>query len=229
MQEIGTKALGKLGDINIITIAFSLSARAAKGVSSIESWLTVCYLLWFNVNTASLNLNTSCHIDFMFMDAVEVLALLVNNGLLLSHKNGYRECCQLSEVTPLQWTLDSLLAWIGGVKDQSLFEGRAHGGIGSLFKWNGMSNAGGNYQEYSSFLQVMNLLFNSIPFQRYVSGYSQMGMNHAPDQYFHGRVRKKECGGGRARTETKEHFNFPKAIERIIRRVLVLPIDNDHE
>ncbi|KAG2716987.1 hypothetical protein I3760_03G152800 [Carya illinoinensis] len=78
----------------------SVLCSRAKDVTSIELWLTACFLLWFNIDIASLNLNTSCHLDFMFMDAVEVLALLVNNGLLCSYQNGYQECCRLSEVMP---------------------------------------------------------------------------------------------------------------------------------
>ncbi|KAB1201981.1 5'-adenylylsulfate reductase 2, chloroplastic [Morella rubra] len=182
--------LGKLGDI-IYTLPFS----GAETVSSLASWLTVWLFLVFSLKAARLNTyrfyqffdalkQYNIYDEDMFLDAVEGMALIGDNGVFITHKDGCKECCKVKKVTPLWRVIKSLLALITGLKDKSTgtrvvlpvilvdpsLEG-SDNGICSFFKWNAVSNVVN--QEYWGFLQAMEVLFYGVHFQRCVSiGYA---------------------------------------------------------
>jgi adenylyl-sulfate reductase (glutathione) len=185
--EIIDKALEKFG--NDIAIAFS----GAEDVVLIEyAKLTGRPFRVFSLDTGRLNPETyrffdevekhyGIHIEYMFPDAVEVQALVRNKGLFSFYDDGHQECCRVRKVRPLRRALKGLRAWITGQrKDQSpgtrsevpvvqvdpAFEGM-DGGVGSLVKWNPLSNVTGN--EVWNFLRAMDVPVNSLHSQGYVS------------------------------------------------------------
>ncbi|XP_022720621.1 5'-adenylylsulfate reductase 2, chloroplastic-like isoform X1 [Durio zibethinus] len=185
--EIIDKALEKFG--NDIAIAFS----GAEDVALIEyAKLTGRPFRVFSLDTGRLNPETyrffdevekhyGIRIEYMFPDAVEVQALVRSKGLFSFYEDGHQECCRVRKVRPLRRALKGLRAWITGQrKDQSpgtrsevpvvqvdpVFEGM-DGGIGSLVKWNPVSNVDG--KDIWNFLRAMNVPVNSLHTQGYVS------------------------------------------------------------
>lgn len=173
----------------------SVLCSGAETVSSLASWLTVWLFLVLSLKATRLNTyrfyqffdalkQYNIHDEDMFLDAVERQALIGDNGVFISHKDGCKECCKVKKVTPLWRVIKSLLASITGLKDKSTgtrvvlpvilvdpsLEG-SDNGICSFFKWNAVSNVVN--QEYWGFLQAMEVLFYGIHFQRCVSiGYA---------------------------------------------------------
>ncbi|XP_038981986.1 5'-adenylylsulfate reductase 3, chloroplastic-like [Phoenix dactylifera] len=185
--EIMDKALEKFG--NDIAIAFS----GAEDVALIEyARLTGRPFRVFSLDTGRLNPETyrffdavekhyDIHIEYMFPDAVEVQALVRSKGLFSFYEDGHQECCRVRKVRPLRRSLKGLRAWVTGQrKDQSpgtrahipvvqvdpSFEGM-DGGIGSLIKWNPVSNVEG--KDIWNFLRTMDVPVNSLHSQGYVS------------------------------------------------------------
>ncbi|KAG2688321.1 hypothetical protein I3760_09G090000 [Carya illinoinensis] len=232
--EVIDKALEKFG--NDIAIAFS----GAEDVALIEyAHLTGRPFRVFSLDTGRLNPETyrffdtvekhyGIRIEYMFPDAVEVQALVRNKGLFSFYEDGHQECCRIRKVRPLRRALKGLRAWITGQrKDQSpgtrseipvvqvdpVFEG-IDGGIGSLVKWNPVSNVQG--EDIWNFLRTMNVPVNSLHSQGYISIGCEPctrpvlpGQHEREGRWWWEDAKAKECGlhKGNIKEENTAHLN----------------------